>query len=526
MASQKPDTFAGPGEMTRISTDRNQFPSRLFWVVVVLGIGGSLGVLVGGITNPLLLIAGIAGLVVVFLMFQNPELALLALVFITYTMLTEVLVNTHNAPSITKPVIALLLLLLLARWFLRGEPPAGGGAALVLLLGYVLLTSLSLFYAGDIDSTLENISELVKNAVIAIIVTLMLKRGDALRRVSHTIIAGGLFLGTISTYQYLTGTFTNEYWGFGLARIQDIVDPENQSYRIGGPIGDANFYGQMLLFVVPLAVDRLRYDKENLWRLIAACALAATLCSIAFTFSRGTFLATGIILLLMLVKDPPRPAVTAAILALAVTALIVFLPQYIERMYSMIGTFLQSGNDSGGVQDSGIRGRLGAMQVALQIFLEHPLLGIGLGNFEHYYQHYALQFGSSERGVDLAAHSLYLEIAAERGLLGITVYLVLIWYIFRIIMKSARQLHAAGLTAYENMVFSYGFSLLGYLATSVFLHERARFIWIIYGICLSFPAIAAYETRRISSSAHNEESTNETFRPEPFPVNPVTGNDP
>jgi hypothetical protein len=58
-------------------------------VVVVLGIGGSLGVLVGGIANPLLLIAGIAGLVVVIFMFQNPEWALLALVFITYTMLTD-----------------------------------------------------------------------------------------------------------------------------------------------------------------------------------------------------------------------------------------------------------------------------------------------------------------------------------------------------------------------------------------------------------------------------------------------------
>jgi putative inorganic carbon (HCO3(-)) transporter len=497
----------------------------LLWVVVVLGIGGSLGVLVGGMGNPLLLIGGIAGLAVVILMFQDPEWALLALVFITYTMLTEVLVNTHGAPSLTKPVIALLLLLLLARWFLRGEPPAGGGVALVLMIGYVLLTSLSLFYAGAIDSTLENISELVKNAAIAIIVTLMLKCGDALRRVSRSLLVGGLFLGTISSYQYLTGTFTNEYWGFGLARIQDIVGAE-QSYRIGGPIGDPNFYGQMLLFVVPLAVDCLRYDKENLWRLIAACALAVTLLSIAFTFSRGTFLAAGIILLLMLVKDPPRPAVTAAILALTVIALLALMPQYLGRMLTVAESVSNLGNDTtSNLQDDSIQGRLSIMHVALKIFLDHPLLGIGLGNFEHYYQQYALQFYIPHRGTDMAAHSLYLEIAAERGLLGLAVYLVLIWYIFRIIMKSARQLHAAGLTTCENMVFSYGYSLLGYLATSVFLHERARFIWIIYGICLSFPAIAAYETRRVSSSTRNEGRINEEFHPGLFSVEPVAGND-
>jgi O-antigen ligase len=230
----------------------------------------------------------------------------------------------------------------------------------------------------------------------------------------------------------------------------------------------------------------------------------------------------------MLVKDPPRPAVTAAILALAATTLVALMPQYIERMSTMIGTIFQFGNDSGirDLQDSGIRGRMGALRVALQMFLDHPLLGIGLGNFEHYYQHYAHQLDiTPQRGGDLAAHSLYLEFAAERGLLGLAVYLVLIWYIFRIIMRSARQLHAAGLTTYENLVFSYGYALLGYLVTSVFLHEAFRFIWIIYGICLSFPAIAAYETRRVSSSTHNEAEIDEEFRSKPLPVEPAAGNE-
>ncbi len=501
--------------MTSISGDHNTFPSLLLWVMVVLGIGVSLGVLVGGMTNPLLLIVVIAGIVAVILMFQNIELALLALVFITYTMLSDVLVNTHGLPSITKPIIALLLLLLLARWFLRGEPPAGGGIALVLMLGYGLLISLSLLYAVDTDRTVENISEFVKNAAIAIIITLILKRGDTLRHVSYSILAGGIFLGTISTYQYLTGTFDNEYWGFGLARIQDIVG-ELQSYRIGGPIGDPNFYGQMLLFVVPLAVDRLRNDKENLWRLIAACALVVTLLSIAFTFSRGTFLGAGIVLLLMLVKDPPRPAVTGAILALAVIALVVLMPQYLGRMYTLISTIFHISNDSSSLQDTAIEGRLGEMRVALEIFLDHPLLGVGLGNYEHYYQQYSLQFGIPQRGVDRAAHSLYLELAAERGLFGLGVYLALIWYIFRTILRSARQLRAAGLTTYENMFYAYGYSLLGYLVTSVFLHERARFTWVILGICLSFPAIAAYETWRASSSTRNEGENKRRISPRAF----------
>jgi O-antigen ligase len=193
----------------------------------------------------------------------------------------------------------------------------------------------------------------------------------------------------------------------------------------------------------------------------------------------------------------------------------------------MMGTFFQFGDDNTGIQDSGIRGRMGALRVALEMFLDHPLLGIGLGNFEYYYQHYAHQLNiTPQGGGDLAAHSLYMEIAAERGLLGLTVYLLLIWYIFKVIVKSASQLRAAGLTTHGNLVYAYGYSLLGYLVTSAFLHEAFRFIWIIYGICLSFPAIAAYEMRHAAGSTLDETRKTEEFRPELYPVNPAAGNDP
>jgi hypothetical protein len=73
------------------------------------------------------------------------------------------------------------------------------------------------------DRTLENISELVKNAVIAIIVTLMLKRGDRYVVYRAPCLQADSFSERSAPISTLR-TFTNEYWGFGLARIQDIVD--------------------------------------------------------------------------------------------------------------------------------------------------------------------------------------------------------------------------------------------------------------------------------------------------------------
>jgi hypothetical protein len=67
--------------MTSISSNRNGVPSFLLWLTIVLGVGISVGVLVGGMANPFLLFIGIAGLVATLLVFKNIEWGLLGLVF-------------------------------------------------------------------------------------------------------------------------------------------------------------------------------------------------------------------------------------------------------------------------------------------------------------------------------------------------------------------------------------------------------------------------------------------------------------
>jgi O-antigen ligase len=492
--------------MTDIRSEDKGFPQSLFWAIVVMAAGITIGMLAGGMSNPFLLFVAIAGLVVVFLMFQNPERALVALVFITYTMLSEILADHHGAPSITKFIVLLLVLLLMARWLLRNERPSGGGTSFMVVVIFGLILSISLLHAINSDRAAEGLNFYIKDAAIVVIITLMLKRGDELRHVTWAILAGGMFLGTISTYQYLTGTFENAYWGFAQAEIQHIAG-KLKSYRIGGPIGDPNFYGQLLLVAVPLAINRLRNEEANFARIMALYALSVCLLSIAFTFSRGAFLATGIVMMVMLVKNPPRPAVLAVALPLVATVLFLLMPQYVERMYTIIGSIFNPGGESTQM-DSAIQGRMGEMRVALAMFADQPLLGVGLGNYESYFQKYNLLLNLPPREGDRAAHSLYLELAAERGLLGLAAFFTLIWYISRTIIRSRKKLQSAGLTSLADLVSSYGYALLGYLIAASFLHgSHARFFWVMLGISLAFPAIANYETARVRSVVRENPAT-------------------
>jgi O-antigen ligase len=66
--------------------------------------------------------------------------------------------------------------------------------------------------------------------------------------------------------------------------------------------------------------------------------------------------------------------------------------------------------------------RMAHWQSALEMWTEHPWLGVGIGNYEPAYGRYALPQWPLPLG---HAHNYYLNIAAEAGVLGLGAYLVL-----------------------------------------------------------------------------------------------------
>jgi O-antigen ligase len=70
----------------------------------------------------------------------------------------------------------------------------------------------------------------------------------------------------------------------------------------------------------------------------------------------------------------------------------------------------------------GVVERLALWAAAFKAFLQHPLTGLGPGAFIAEKFHFL--FGNVYIGAKLPAHNTYLEIMAERGLLGIITFLI------------------------------------------------------------------------------------------------------
>lgn len=461
----------------------------LFAVLAVLA-GAAVGLVVSHVANPLYAIGGMAAVLLVVATVLQIEWGLLALVLISYANLSDVLVRNHNVPSILQPFIGLLIGALILRWTYYAERPKGWERAVLLTILYGLVAFASLFWASDAQATGTALVEFVKNGIIAILIVLILQRGATLRAIIWTLLASGILMGTVTVFQQLTHTFGNTYGGLALAPLENIVG-EVSGYRISGPIGDPNFYGQILIVLVPLAVDRLVHERNLLLRLAAGWAFAVSLLSIVFTFSRGAFIGLVIVLAVMFLRKPPKLMSALVILAILVGALRFLPSDYTARLSTLSDAIPGLGNP---LNEISIRGRLSENTVAWMMFMDHPILGVGLDNYPSLYLDYSRQLGIDPRLIQREPHNLYLEIASQLGLLGLTVFAILLYMLFRSMRQAYLIFKNANFKDYADLTGAFIVGVIGYLSSALFLHSAyERYFWVLFGIGMALPIVARNE---------------------------------
>lgn len=192
--------------------------------------------------------------------------------------------------------------------------------------------------------------------------------------------------------------------------------------------GHATFAGSYLILVIPLAAG-LMVSAGALWaRGAAALSLAVMLYHLSFTGARGAALAllaaTAAVALAVMVVQRERLAVrraarwAAALLTMGTLAAGGFL---VVQAWSLKNSDLFAiGQISGAL-------RIYTWETACRLFIEHPILGVGTGNYEvviplHWNLAEANHF-STNGTIMHQAHNDYLETAAEQGALGLVVLL-------------------------------------------------------------------------------------------------------
>ena len=471
------------------------------WIIsIVIGLfalimGMAAGALVVGIPNAMTLFVIVVGLFALLASVARVEWGLLVLVFITYTRFSDIAIAFHGAPSTAKSFIALLILAIFFRWVVYGERPQGWQRPVTFLAAFGLIIFASLLYAANPERTQSAVEDFIKNAAIVIIIAILLQRKQTFYYVIWTLLGAGMFMGSLSVFQYFTSTFDVSYGGFAQSPMLHIIG-ERSGPRVAGPIGDPNFYAQIMLVMVPLALDRLWSEKKRLMKLIALWALVVCSLTIVLTFSRGAFLAMALSIIALFIFRPPPATVILISLALLLLVLPFIPSEYVSRMLTITDLFTDSGPTHS--HDASFRGRTSELMVGWLMFVDHPILGVGLDNYPAHYQEYSRRVGLDPRLEERAAHNLYIEYAAELGLLGLAAFGLILWGAFNSISRAYRSFKIDGMKTEADMVISFGVSLSGYLMAAMFISDAfPRFMWLLIGISLSLLNVAKNETGRV-----------------------------
>jgi O-antigen ligase len=204
----------------------------------------------------------------------------------------------------------------------------------------------------------------------------------------------------------------------------------------GGNVADSNDYAAALVLLFPFVYQRTLSHKRTV-AVGAACLCFGIVMAIVIANSRGGFLGLLTVSLLILLLIKVRR--TQTLLAFAGVALVALAFTREYQLQRLLGVF---GMAEGEEQDNSAHLRVVFWKLAWQLFQDHPLLGVGPGNFPYYSA--TLQEGLPYGTAGHVTHSLWFEMLSSGGLLLVGPLFILLWRFFRNSWRLARSCVQAG----------------------------------------------------------------------------------
>jgi len=308
----------------------------------------------------------------------------------------------------------------------------------------------------------------------------MLEERNQLVRVLKLLLISTIGVALFGFYQAIVGSYTDFYF-----RLYPKHDEALEPWvgRITSFLIHFNSLAGYLNLVIPVAIVCGVLAKDRALKFLGfVCACAATV-AVFLTQSRGGLLALGGVLIAGIWFLMPRLITRVKLLGGSVLACMLLLPLLLNRFERLQDT------------DDGSRMLIWAAAGAL--FLDHPLLGVGYGNFR--FLSPELVPGAVVGYLD--AHNIYLQLLAATGVAGFLSFFIILGLFISLALKSIRAQDAVSRIV--------AFGVLGAI-TSTLIHGTVDYLfgaspqfgalfWIVLG--LGSRALAGTSSKIVPASA-------------------------
>jgi O-antigen ligase len=327
---------------------------------------------------------------------------------------------------------------------------AGEAIVVMALLGLPLLAAY-LLSAEPAGVPFDRLRDLTFIFLIA----LTLRGAPGVERAVTMLTVAGMFLGLGAVYSVLvhpTALFPLQVGDLGI-----------EAPRAAGPFQEANFFALSMAALVPFALYLVA--RGGVWRVLGYAAALCMLAGILATGSRGGLIASIVGVIVFALWARQRHVLWGS-LAVCLAAALVLLPLFSSQAESST--------------KRSVGGRATENRIALAMFADRPLTGVGPGEYQALYQKYSRRIGNDPRPVR-ASHSLVLEVAAEQGVVGLAGLLGVALALIAAVRRRGAHRSLLGRAVLSSLAI--------YLVGSLFLHgSQLRLPYILIGLLLALDA--------------------------------------
>lgn len=177
------------------------------------------------------------------------------------------------------------------------------------------------------------------------------------------------------------------------------------------------FAGYFCIYLPILFISFLEKNISGRWQWLAGGLFIVNSAALMFNSTRGAWLAVALVVLVTLIYyilKCNKLAILSLVVLIAVGASLSFYQPFVKRLATITDTHYQSNTE-----------RILIWHSAFNMFKDHPITGVGLGQYKDNYQHKYISPKAKEPKLS-HAHNNFMQMLAENGIIGFAGFLILI----------------------------------------------------------------------------------------------------
>jgi len=360
----------------------------------------------------------------------------------------------------------------------------------ILIIVYLVVSVVSLVNARDLDAGMSLLMRRTGVVVLYFVVINMVRSRQTLNRTINALLFASFFVGAIGMYEVVTG---NQVLSEA-QRGEDLAISQG-TQRIQGCAGNADFHAGLLVMLLPLALVRASQAKGPRQIAVTYGLVLLYIVNVYATNTRlgvlGVFVSfAGILLLSEIRLKYLKLFGVCGALVCAIVLFVVIAPQKFsaDRFTGEAGT-------------KSLIYRIGWIEMSWAIVQDHPLMGIGLGNYFPEYNEYR-RVAPYVEPMRTKNHNGFMQVWAEMGTIGLAAYLAFMLSVPLELMTSTR--HQRGdkeLKGLRNALLVAFFVYVLLIGIIPFLEHEVG--WLNIGLAMSLGCISPRQPETVKSDSHN-----------------------